>query len=59
MVLKHQVLIDELMQENEKLRQILVKELKVQPSKFEANFTSRSKSSCTHCFECRRKQKKR
>ncbi|KAL0395206.1 UNVERIFIED_CONTAM: hypothetical protein Slati_4486800 [Sesamum latifolium] len=41
MVLKHQVLIDELMQENEKLRQILVEELKVQPSKLQLSFTSR------------------
>ncbi|KAL8488590.1 hypothetical protein ACS0TY_024296 [Phlomoides rotata] len=40
-VLKHQVLIEELMQENEKLRQILVEELKVHPGKLESNFTSR------------------
>ncbi|KAI3469021.1 hypothetical protein Pfo_025684 [Paulownia fortunei] len=59
MVLKHQVLIEELMQENEKLRQILVEELKVQPSKLQSSFSSRSKSSCTECFECRRKQRKR
>ncbi|KAK6117471.1 hypothetical protein DH2020_048798 [Rehmannia glutinosa] len=59
MVLKHQVLIEELMQENEKLRQILMEELKVQPSKLQSNFTSRSKFSCTECFECRRKQRKR
>ncbi|KAL3630040.1 hypothetical protein CASFOL_023024 [Castilleja foliolosa] len=59
MVLKHQLLIEELMQENEKLRQILVEELKVQPSKFQSKITSRSKGSCTECFECRRKQKKR
>ncbi|PIN04868.1 hypothetical protein CDL12_22591 [Handroanthus impetiginosus] len=57
-VLKHQVLIEELMQENEKLRQILVDELKVQPSKLQSSFT-RSKSSCTECFECRRKQRRR
>ncbi|KAK4389559.1 hypothetical protein Sango_2292900 [Sesamum angolense] len=59
MVLKHQVLIEELMKENEKLRQILVEELKVQPSKLQFSFTSRSNSSCTECFECRRKQRKR
>ncbi|CAA0825428.1 Unknown protein [Striga hermonthica] len=59
MVLKHQILIEELMQENEKLRRILVEELKVQPIKFESSFTSSSKSSCTDCFECRRKQRKR
>ncbi|KAL7160558.1 hypothetical protein ABFS83_01G104400 [Erythranthe nasuta] len=60
MVLKHQMLIEELMQENEKLRQILVEELKVKPGKFQSSFTTRSKSSsCTECFECRRKQRKR
>lgn len=58
-VLKHQVLIEELMQENEKLRQILVEELKVHPSKLESSFPSRSKSSCSECFECRRKQRRR
>ncbi|XP_020550771.1 uncharacterized protein LOC105164347 isoform X3 [Sesamum indicum] len=41
MVLKHQVLIEELMKENEKLRHILVEELKVQPSKLQFSFTSR------------------
>ncbi|KAG6411553.1 hypothetical protein SASPL_129636 [Salvia splendens] len=59
MVLKHQVLIEELMQENDKLRQILVDELKVQPSRLQSSATSRSKSSCTECFECRRRQRKR
>ncbi|KAL0324495.1 UNVERIFIED_CONTAM: hypothetical protein Scaly_2416600 [Sesamum calycinum] len=42
MVLKHQVIIEELMKENEKLRQILVEELKVQPGKLQFSFTSRS-----------------
>ncbi|AES94332.1 hypothetical protein MtrunA17_Chr5g0399691 [Medicago truncatula] len=37
MVLKHQQMIEELVEENEKLRQILVKELKVPPSKLEAS----------------------
>ncbi|XP_041997526.1 uncharacterized protein LOC121747541 isoform X1 [Salvia splendens] len=59
MVLKHQVLIEELMQENDKLRQILVDELKVQPSRLQSSATSQSKSSCTECFECRRRQRKR
>ncbi|XP_047939263.1 uncharacterized protein LOC125186840 [Salvia hispanica] len=59
MVLKHQVLIEELMQENDKLRQILVDELKVQSSRLQSSVTSRSKSSCTECFECRRRQRKR
>ncbi|KAH6818011.1 hypothetical protein C2S51_001614 [Perilla frutescens var. frutescens] len=56
MVLKHQVLIEELMQENEKLRQILVDELKVQPSRLQS---SASKFSCIECYECRRRQRKR
>ncbi|KAL3817979.1 hypothetical protein ACJIZ3_003884 [Penstemon smallii] len=42
MVLKHQLLIEELMQENEKLRQILVEEMKVQPNKFHSSFTTRN-----------------
>ncbi|KAL1354409.1 hypothetical protein AAHE18_05G041000 [Arachis hypogaea] len=37
MVLKHQRIIEELVEENEKLRQILVEDLKVPPSKLEAN----------------------
>lgn len=58
-VLKHQVLIEELMQENDKLRQILVDELKVQPSRLQSSATSQNKFSCTECFECRRRQRKR
>ncbi|XP_055832196.1 uncharacterized protein LOC129901103 isoform X2 [Solanum dulcamara] len=42
MVLKHQQVIDELMQENEKLREILVKDLKVSPSKLQTSYSSRS-----------------
>ncbi|XP_073118451.1 uncharacterized protein [Henckelia pumila] len=59
MVLKHQLLIEELMQESKKLHQILVEELKVDPSKFQSSFRSSSKPSCTECFECRRKQRRR
>ncbi|KAK4365839.1 hypothetical protein RND71_013719 [Anisodus tanguticus] len=58
LVLKTPV-IDELMQENEKLRQILVKELKVSPSKLQTNYSSGSKFPSTDCFECRRKQSRR
>ncbi|KAI3865054.1 hypothetical protein MKX03_017684 [Papaver bracteatum] len=39
-VLKHQKVIDDLMEENEKLRQILVEELKVHPSKFQSSSTT-------------------
>lgn len=59
MVLKHQLLIEELMNESKKLHQILVEELKVDPSKFQSRFTCSSKPSCTECFECRRKQRRR
>ncbi|KAI3865074.1 hypothetical protein MKX03_017704 [Papaver bracteatum] len=40
LVLKHQKVIDDLMEENEKLRRILVEELKVHPSKFQTSSTS-------------------
>ncbi|XP_059638871.1 uncharacterized protein LOC132281158 [Cornus florida] len=58
MVLKHQQVIEELMEENEKLRGILVEDLKIPPSKLQAN-SRRNKSPCTDCYECRRKQRKR
>lgn len=61
MVLKHQQMIEELVEENEKLRQILVKELKVPSSKLEASSSGRirNKLPCTDCFECRRKQRRK
>lgn len=58
-VMKHQQVIDELMQENEKLRQILVEDLKVSPSKLQTSYSSGSKFPNTECFECRRKQRRR
>ncbi|OAY60112.1 uncharacterized protein LOC110618825 isoform X1 [Manihot esculenta] len=58
MVLKHQQVIEELMQENEKLRQILVEDLKISPSKLHSSYSPRNKSACADCFECRRKQRK-
>lgn len=58
MVLKHQQVIEELMEENEKLRQVLVEDLKIPASKLEASHSSKSKSPCTDCFDCRRKQRK-
>lgn len=59
-LLKHQKAIEELTEENEKLRQVLIKELKVSPEKFE---TSSDKSwkldtTCADCFECRRRRRK-
>ncbi|KAI3899975.1 hypothetical protein MKW98_000875 [Papaver atlanticum] len=60
LVLKHQKVIDDLMEENEKLRQILVEELKVHPSKFQTSSTSgvKTQNPCSDCFDCRRKQRK-
>ncbi|GLT91125.1 hypothetical protein SLE2022_090290 [Rubroshorea leprosula] len=59
MVLKHQQVIEELMEENEKLRRILTEDLKVPPSKLQSSYSSKSKPPCSECFECRRKQRKR
>ncbi|KAK3008949.1 hypothetical protein RJ639_014032 [Escallonia herrerae] len=59
MVLKHQQVIEELMEENEKLRQILVDDLKIPASKLLASYSSRKTSPCAECFECRRRQRKR
>lgn len=59
MILKHQQVIDELMEENEKLRQILVEDLKVPPGKLRASYSSGKQTPCSDCFECRRKQRKR
>ncbi|XP_010053526.2 uncharacterized protein LOC104441956 isoform X1 [Eucalyptus grandis] len=59
MVLKHQQVIEELMEENEKLRQILVEDLKVSPSKIKGTYSSKSNSPCDDCFECRRRQRRK
>lgn len=59
MILKHQQAIEELIQENEKLCQILIQDLKVPPSKLKASYSSAKQSPCADCFECRRKQRKR
>lgn len=59
MVVKHQMLIQELMEENEKLRHILVEDLKISPNKLQSSYPTRSKFSCTDCLECRRKMRKR
>ncbi|GAV67611.1 hypothetical protein CFOL_v3_11116 [Cephalotus follicularis] len=59
MVLKHQQVIEELMEENEKLRHILMEDLKVPSSKLQASHLNRNTFPCTECFECRRKQRKR
>lgn len=58
-VLKHQQIIEELLEENEKLRQILVEDLKVPTNKLQARHSTRNKSPCADCFECRRRQRKK
>ncbi|KAI4327177.1 hypothetical protein L6164_019669 [Bauhinia variegata] len=59
MVLKHQQIIEELVEENEKLRHILVEDLKIPSSKLQANSSGKSELPCTDCPECRRKQRKK
>ncbi|KAL9242760.1 hypothetical protein vseg_016728 [Gypsophila vaccaria] len=59
MVVKHQQVIEELVEENERLRQILVEDLKVAPSKLQTRHTSKNMSPCADCFECRRKQRRK
>ncbi|XP_004148359.1 uncharacterized protein LOC101209798 isoform X1 [Cucumis sativus] len=59
MVIMHQKLIQELREENNKLRQILVEDLKIPPSKlFQASNIGRKIPPCSDCFECRRKQRR-
>ncbi|XP_010518704.1 PREDICTED: uncharacterized protein LOC104798356 [Tarenaya hassleriana] len=52
MVLRHQKLIEELMEENERLRRIVVEDLKVPPD-------NKHTSPCSDCFECLRKQRRK
>ncbi|KAK7307758.1 hypothetical protein VNO77_41104 [Canavalia gladiata] len=61
MVLKHQQIIEELVEENERLRRILVEDLRIPSSKLQASSSGRIKNrlACTDCFECRRKQRKK
>ncbi|CAK9309406.1 unnamed protein product [Citrullus colocynthis] len=59
MVMMHQKLIQELREENNKLHQILVEDLKIPPSKLQASNVGREIPPCSDCFECRRKQRRR
>ncbi|KAG9153456.1 hypothetical protein Leryth_026890 [Lithospermum erythrorhizon] len=59
MVVKHQMLIQELMEENEKMRHILVEDLKIPPNKLQSSYPIRNKFSCSDCLDCRRKMRKR
>lgn len=61
MVLKQQVALEKLKEENEKLQEILVKDLKVSPDKFKVNgYYSGTNmfNTCSDCLECRRRQKR-
>ncbi|KFK22386.1 hypothetical protein AALP_AAs42393U000500 [Arabis alpina] len=58
MVLKHQKLIDEVMEENEKLRRIIIEDLKVSPEKLKSVSSYKYETPCKDCFECRRKQRR-
>ncbi|XP_010677120.2 uncharacterized protein LOC104892814 isoform X1 [Beta vulgaris subsp. vulgaris] len=59
MVVKHQQVIEELMEENERLRKILVEDLKVPASKLQVKYQGTNSSFCSDCFNCRRKQRRR
>ncbi|WZY68741.1 hypothetical protein YC2023_000981 [Brassica napus] len=58
MVLKHQKLVNELMEENETLRRIIIEDLKVSPKKLKSVSSYVYESPCKDCFECRRKQRR-
>lgn len=60
LVLKHQRVIEELRDENEKLRQVLIEELKISPAKLQSDRTSGVKAyyPCSECFDCRRRSRK-
>ncbi|XP_006662067.2 uncharacterized protein LOC102712849 [Oryza brachyantha] len=60
LLLKHQRIIDELRDENEKLRRMLIEQLKVSPSKLLLDHKNGAKTynPCSECFECRRRSRK-
>ncbi|KAF3792986.1 hypothetical protein EJ110_NYTH02119 [Nymphaea thermarum] len=59
-LLKHQRLIEELTEENEKLRQVLIQELNISPEKFQGskNRAVELHTTCNNCFECRRRRRR-
>ncbi|KAK1262567.1 hypothetical protein QJS04_geneDACA018384 [Acorus gramineus] len=61
LLLKHQRVIEELIEENEKLRKVLVEDLSIPASKLHASSEDRIKSNtlCSDCLECRRRQRRR
>nr|XP_043621683.1 uncharacterized protein LOC122593356 [Erigeron canadensis] len=56
LVLKQQLALEKLKEENEKLQQILVEDLKVSPDKFKVN--GYSGYTCSECFECRSRRRR-
>ncbi|RID78024.1 hypothetical protein BRARA_A00885 [Brassica rapa] len=58
MVLKHQKLVNELMEENETLRRIIIEDLKVSPEKLKTVSSYVYESPCKDCFDCRRKHRR-
>lgn len=59
LVLKQQVALEKLKEENDKVRKILVQDLKVSPDKFKVNTDTNMYYTCSDCFECRRKDRRR
>lgn len=59
-LLKHQQIIEELMEENKKLRRILVEDLKVPSDKLQASNEDRTKHTdpCSDCIDSQRREKK-
>ncbi|KAL9269366.1 hypothetical protein AKJ16_DCAP21910 [Drosera capensis] len=58
MVLKHQQVIEQLLEENENLRKVLVEDLRIPPTKLVSGHNRSRSSACEDCFECIRKQRK-
>ncbi|KAA3457623.1 Calretinin [Gossypium australe] len=58
LVMKHQQIIELLMEENRKLHQILTEDLNIPTSKLQTGYLSKTESPCSDCFFCRRKQRR-
>lgn len=59
-LLKHQQVLEELMEENQKLHRVLIEDLKIPPSKLRTIQESKNRVyyPCSECFECRRRNRK-
>ncbi|KAG8495897.1 hypothetical protein CXB51_007499 [Gossypium anomalum] len=57
-VMKHQHIIELLMEENRKLHQILTEDLNIPTSKLQTGYLCKTESPCSDCFFCRRKQRR-